>query len=282
MATGKQTGPWRWVFFALLGAGLLVLPWLLLQRDAGEPEVSSAATYRADKPLSLMPQLVLPGYVLLTPAQLVSVPEVDGFQWPCGVPDGAMMYDAQPFGTPNPEYGGQHLAMDINGIGGENSDEGEYVCAAARGLVVYSGCPSPGWGNVVVLAHRLPGTDRIIQSLYAHLGKRRAFTGQFVSRGDPIGTIGTAGGRYLAHLHFEMIESVCGEAGMRGYNPVSTANRLNPAELIAAWPAPAIPDLFGEQLQQCRNAAAAASPSSSSAPSGNGYIQVNPQQFISQ
>ena len=38
------------------------------------------------------------------------------------------------------------------------------VRAAGRGLLIYAGEPSPDWGNVVVLLHRLPD-GRFVQSL---------------------------------------------------------------------------------------------------------------------
>ena len=94
------------------------------------------------------------------------------------------MYDAQGFGTLNATRHGHHTGKDINGIGGENTDLGEPVCAAGRGLVVYSGCPTPEWGNVVVLLHRLPGEDGYVQTLYAHLRQRDVRVGQYVARGS--------------------------------------------------------------------------------------------------
>lgn len=190
-------------------------------------------------------QPLIDGLILLRAKDLVEAPVVDGFQWPCGAPNGAMIYDAQPFGSMNRKRNGHHTGRDLNGIGGQNTDLGLPVCAAARGLVVYSGEPSPEWGNVVVLAHRM--TDgAIMQTLYAHMQQREAHVGQHVCRGQRIGSIGTAGGRYLAHLHFEAIPSLSTEAGMPGYHPDGTMNRIDPAELIRQHPAPAIPDPYLE------------------------------------
>lgn len=58
----------------------------------------------------------------------------------------------------------------------------------------------------MILAHRLPGKfrDRQIESFYGHVETRLVQKGDVVKRGQKIGTIGTAYGRYFAHLHFEI------------------------------------------------------------------------------
>ncbi|MCB5933056.1 hypothetical protein LJB63_27320, partial [[Eubacterium] rectale] len=53
-------------------------------------------------------------------------------------------------------------------------------------------------------------------------------------RGEQIGSVGTAHGNYLAHLHFEMIESIAHEAGMPGYGK-TTFNRINPDEVLKQY-----------------------------------------------
>lgn len=246
MAGKRKIARFRILFFALAAVGVAALcfgiGWSYAHRDTSAMRDNSI--YRADIPSDFMPQQVLGGLILLRPEQLLSAPVADGFQWPCGAPSGAMIYDAQPFGEPNAKRNGHHTGQDLNGIGGENTDLDVQVSAAGRGLVVYSGEPSPGWGQVVVLAHRLPGEQGVVQTLYAHLNRRFVRVGQVVPRGQSIGTIGTAGGLYLAHLHFEVIPSVCTEAGMPGYHPSGTMNRMDPAELISRYPAPAIPDAY--------------------------------------
>ena len=248
-----RMGTQRKVFVVLLVAGALGLSSLLAWQHARQQAPTPAG---AQAPA----QQLMGGLILLRPEQLVGAPVVDGFQWPCGAPNGAMMYDAQPFGAVNAKRGGHHTGQDLNGIGGENTDEGLPVCAAARGLVVYSGEPSPEWGNVVVLAHRLPGAEgRVVQTLYAHLNTREARVGERMSRGERLGTVGTAHGAYLAHLHFEAIPSTCTEAGMPGYHPVGTMNRMNPAELISRYPAPGFPDPF-ESVRHLRRRQAPSQP----------------------
>ncbi len=285
MADKRHISIGRWIFFGLLATGAIGLCVIVAQgqgaRGALRSESAATPANTADHLPELMPERLLPGLILLTPEQLARVPEVDGFESPCGTPNGAFCYDAQPFGSPNPKRGGQHSGSDLNGIGGENSDLGEPVRAAARGLVVYSGEPSADWGKVVVLAHRLPGTERVVQTLYAHLGTCRVRAGELVGRGTRLGTIGTAGGRYLAHLHVEAIESRCTEAGMPGYSPRGSMNRLDLETLTAQYPAPALPDAF-ESLRR-RQLSARAMQQSEPGPVENlpaNAIPLSPSQFL--
>ena len=271
----------RKVFLLLLLAGALGLTVLLvigkLARKEFGQKVDSTPIYGKDVAPEGMPEVLHPGYILLTAEQMAKAPVVDGFQSPIAMPNGAFAYDAQPFGSPNPKRGGNHTGQDLNGIGGNNTDEGEPVYAAARGLVVYSGVPADDWGNVVILLHRLPDGTRV-QTFYAHLKERSARLGEMVARGEPIGSIGTAGGHYLAHLHFEAIPSRCVEAGMPAYAPQGTMNRINPQELMDKYPAPAFPDPFGAvRMLRKREAAPATAPAE---PLPEGVAPVNPTQFL--
>lgn len=276
--------PVRLFTLGLLGIGAIAvgcIAYLNADDDGGETvSPAIAGIYGQDVPPSSLPEKLLPGLVLLTPHQLALIPVVDGFQSPCGTATGGFTYDAQPFNTPNDARGGHHTGCDINGIGGGDTDLGLPVNAAARGLVVYAAEPSPGWGKVVVLAHRLPGDTRVIQTLYAHLDKSIVRQGQLVSRGEPIGTVGTANGHYKAHLHFEAIDSVCTEAGLPAYVPGGTMNRLNPQKLLASYPAPAVPDPY-ESIRRLRVREAAMQQPSQPAPAmPDGSIPVNPTQFL--
>jgi murein DD-endopeptidase MepM/ murein hydrolase activator NlpD len=115
------------------------------------------------------------------------------FAFPVGPPNGTGYYDAQPFGR------NDHLGNDWNGLAGGNSDLGFPVFAVADGIVVDATDHAGGWGNVVRIMH--PSGH---ESLYAHLDRIYVVVGAHVLRSQPIGTIGTAGGQYRAHLHFEL------------------------------------------------------------------------------
>ncbi len=129
-----------------------------------------------------------------------------GFDFPVGRPNARGYYNAQRFGNKNPLFKGFHLGEDWNGIGGGNSDMGDNIYSISEGIVFYSGNPGPGWGNVIRIMHKIKKRNELIyiESLYAHLLKINVTVGKIVKRGELIGTMGNAGGRWLAHLHFEI------------------------------------------------------------------------------
>ena len=138
-----------------------------------------------------------PAFVVPRPLELARAPEAPRFDLPMGSPLGALTYNAQPFLTT------RHLGDDLNGIGGWDSDLGDPVYAAGDGQVVFAGWPSDGWGNVVMLLHRLADGSEVT-TFYGHLESITVPVGGLVRRGHRIGTVGKADGRYLAHLHFEI------------------------------------------------------------------------------
>jgi murein DD-endopeptidase MepM/ murein hydrolase activator NlpD len=79
---------------------------------------------------------------------------------------------------------------------------GEPIHAADRGVVVYAGWNTWGYGNLVVVDH---GNDW--QTVYAHLDEVDVFCGAIVERGGTVGLGGTTGNSTGPHLHFEMIFS---------------------------------------------------------------------------
>ncbi len=240
--------------FILLGGALFVVfSWYMARNKSTVKQINWSNIYDADTPsFSGAPLDVR--LIVLTPEVLAQAPDADVFTSPLGSEQGAFTYDAQPFAEENPKRGGKHYGQDWNGIGGMNTDLGDPVYAAARGKVVYRGEPSPEWGNVLVLLHRLPD-GRLIQTLYAHLDSIKPGYGDIVGRGQIIGEVGTANGHYPAHLHFEMIESIANEAGMAAYGR-DTANRIDPRTILGAAPPSAalprpdpVPALRGVQLR---------------------------------
>src|SRR4051812_10696044 len=143
-----------------------------------------------------------PPFEIASPLELATLPTATRFDLPLGSENGALTYNAQWF-TRN-----KHLGDDLNGIGGENSDLGDPVYAVADGRVLLAREGGPGWGNVIILLHAyLENNERkYVQSYYAHVEKILVNPNDEIRRGQQIATVGTADGRYLAHLHFEMRE----------------------------------------------------------------------------
>ena len=167
-----------------------------------------------------------PAFQLLSPVELASLPIAARFDFPIGSEHGAFAYNAQPF-TEN-----RHLGDDLNGIGGENSDLGDPIFAIADGRVILAREGGPGWGNIISVMHAYEenGARRYVQSYYGHVEAMLVEEGQNVRRGEQIATIGNAGGRYWAHLHFEMREFITPFVGP-GYRE-DTRGWINPSEFI--------------------------------------------------
>ena len=168
-------------------------------------------------------------FIQLTAFERAQIPTATHMTEAMGTEHGALTYNAQPFWSDNPQRGGHHSGDDINGIGGMNTDLGDPVYAIGSGLVIYRGEPSPGWGNMAILAHRTRSGD-IKLSMYAHLQKIYAAYGDTVPRGDTIGTVGTAHLRYPAHLHLEVIDSTGVHIG-HGYTR-QKGQSINPSATI--------------------------------------------------
>lgn len=86
-----------------------------------------------------------------------------------------------------------HLGNDLAAA------EGTLVLAAADGVVRYAGVHS-SYGNYVRILH----TDGD-ETLYAHLQYVFVHTGQQVSAGETLGTVGETGNATGPHLHFELL-----------------------------------------------------------------------------
>ncbi len=126
------------------------------------------------------------------------------------------------------------LGDDLNGIGGEDSDLGDPIFTIADGCVLLARDGGPGWGNVIIVLHAYDekGQRKYAQSYYAHLQTMLVTAREEVWRGEQIGTVGTAQGRYWAHLHFEMREFITPYIGP-GYRQ-DTRGWLDPSAFIQA------------------------------------------------
>lgn len=76
---------------------------------------------------------------------------------------------------------------------------GDPIRAAGRGTVSFAGYNSGGYGNLVVVTHRLG-----FESWYAHLSSISVSRSQTVAGGTTIGAAGSTGRSTGPHLHFEV------------------------------------------------------------------------------
>lgn len=96
-----------------------------------------------------------------------------------------------PFGAPRNGY--THTGVDIP------DPEGTPIGAAGVGTVIYAAYNGGGYGNLVVIQHRLGYT-----SWYGHLSTITAYVGEDVVGGTRIGYVGSTGHSTGPHLHFEV------------------------------------------------------------------------------
>ena len=151
------------------------------------------------------------------------VPIADAFDFPVGKPDADGYYNAQKFQENN------HLGDDWNAVTGGNTDLGNPIYSIANGYVKYADDYGGGWGNVIRIVHKLPDGKKL-ESLYAHCDTILVKEGEWIDKGSKIGTIGTAHGQYLAHLHFELRDNLALPVG-GGYSE-NTSGYLDPTKFI--------------------------------------------------
>ncbi|MEP7027478.1 MAG: M23 family metallopeptidase [Candidatus Eisenbacteria bacterium] len=129
--------------------------------------------------------------------------------------------------------GDRHEGLDL-----ANRTQGAEVRAVAPGLVVCTRSDrKSGWGNMVVLAHRLPGGD-VLFSLFAHLlpGSIRVEEGQLVALGQPLGKVGRTGHATGPHLHLEFRSLTGSLEALRGplTHAWESAHVVDPLRIFAA------------------------------------------------
>lgn len=96
-----------------------------------------------------------------------------------------------PFGAPRNGY--THTGVDFP------EPEGTPIAAAGVGTVIYAAYNGGGYGNLVVIQHRLGYT-----SWYGHMSTITASVGEDVVGGTRIGYVGSTGDATGPHLHFEV------------------------------------------------------------------------------
>ena len=129
-----------------------------------------------------------------------------------------------PFGAPRNGY--THTGVDIP------EPEGTPIGAAGVGTVIYAAYNGGGYGNLVVIQHRLGYT-----SWYGHMSSITAYVGEDVVGGTRIGYVGATGDATGPHLHFEV----------RHYD-----TPINPVPLLlSAVASNAPPEAGGLKAEEC-------------------------------
>ncbi|WP_435314344.1 M23 family metallopeptidase [Cellulophaga fucicola] len=152
-----------------------------------------------------------------------TIKKTNGFDFPVGKPNAKGYYNAQKFTENN------HLGDDWNGVKGGNSDLGDNIYTIANGYVSFAKNIEGGWGNVIRIVHYINENEKV-ESLYAHCDTIKVKKGDYVAKGDLIGTIGNNNEQYWAHLHLEIRNEVGLPIG-GGYD-ADTTGYLNPTEYI--------------------------------------------------
>ncbi|HST38341.1 MAG TPA: peptidoglycan-binding protein [Conexibacter sp.] len=114
-----------------------------------------------------------------------------------GVPTGAVAFlrpvagaIGDGFGYPG---GRKHTGLDFP------ASTGTPIGAAGRGIVGFAGWNSGGYGNLVVVRHRLG-----YETWYAHMSRIGVSVGQAVAGGSVLGWVGSTGHTTGPHVHFEV------------------------------------------------------------------------------
>ena len=223
------------IILALVLSAAIVIVFSVIMKGVRDIDMAQMAANPELKPALLENGEVPPfdpAFYQMRPLDIARTPLAARFDEPLGSEHGAFSYDAQPFGSMNRLRGGIHLGNDLNGIGGNDTDLGDPVRAVADGRVLFSGHAGSGWGKMVILAHVLPGSGDIVQSVYAHLEKNHVTAGMSVLRGDRIASVGNADGIYKAHLHLELRRSLAIHPA-EGYFS-SPLNREKPSDFLKA------------------------------------------------
>jgi len=169
--------------------------WIIARRYGVSLEALSRANgIQPGQQLYVGQQLTIPGAPVeesrqeppsLSPIVLAAPPESHrvAFMWPLAA------QVASPFG---PRGATWHGGIDLR------AERGTPIRAAAPGMVITSGWER-AYGNVIKIWHVMD-----LMTVYAHNHENSVRVGDWVERGQVIGTVGSTGRATAPHLHFEI------------------------------------------------------------------------------
>lgn len=147
--------------------------------SSGESALRAVHQKSQPIPSGAREEMYLPKFSLVFPLGNTSVAKTSGYGW-----------RTDPMGGSGSDF---HLGNDLAAM------EGTTVLAAADGVVRCAGVHS-SYGNYIRILHA-DGDE----TLYAHLQYLFVHTGQRVSAGSCLGTVGETGNATGPHLHFEIL-----------------------------------------------------------------------------
>lgn len=133
----------------------------------------------------------------------------DHFVFRRPIADGAANWVARTYPYGNTAGGSLQVHLGVDMV----NPQGTPVLAAGDGVVLYAGDdqatqfgPSTSYyGNLVVLRHSVPGANgEPVYTLYGHMSRLEVQTGDSVSTGAQLGSVGATGVALGPHLHFEV------------------------------------------------------------------------------
>jgi len=205
-------------YLVLLGAWIAAL-WFGLD-FAGRPKLAPAAvpTTQVDWP------------TFFTVNILPNLPVTDEFDTPLRPPDGAGAVISLGYLGDEAKM---HLGEDWTTAKGDAA-LGEPVYSVADGWVSVAYDFANAWGKVIFIYYRLPPGryPPFVEVMYAQLQTMDVTSGQFVKRGQKIGTVGDANKTYTAHLHWE-VRTAAGIGLGLGFD-MRHDDRLEPSEFLGA------------------------------------------------
>lgn len=156
----------------------------------------------------------------------------EDFDFPFGGPDAEAYRRTQTYGTYNSIFDGLHLGEDWNGPRKGNEHLGDPVLTIADGLVFYAEDAGSGWCNVVRILHKIKDKEgfTFVDSLYGHLQDMNVNPGDYVKKGQQIGTLGNCRGKWVGHIHWEIREKDLPIGG--GYDKKVPKEFVHPTQFV--------------------------------------------------
>jgi len=99
---------------------------------------------------------------------------------------------------------GNHEGIDLNGVGGGNTDCGEPLKSISLGKCVHVSSSSKDYGLLVVIETQWSGSTYYIR--YCHLQQASVVVDQLVSQGQVVGLMGSTGNSTACHLHLDILK----------------------------------------------------------------------------